>query len=466
MILKQHIIIETELNNIIGKILKQNKDYDSYANMVKSLIDLYNTCFNRLNEISFELNIFIEKNKNILLQKIIKLLIIFHCLIFILISLQDIYSFFLFIKSHYIEIFNNISFCLYNIFMKYILGDLKKYKYNDLSFIDKLNILYSINPKYNIKSTMADSEIFSLIQKNYLVCLNKFIKNLNDNDNDMKEILNSIKLLLLDINKKDLLYFIDICLNNFLYTILNKNIQKAILNSKYNISNKNNCALNSVPYLPKLPPDSKYKFTIVLDMDETLGHFISNEIKTKYFNNYGYLIDEDKYNFSKNYDNKDKLKVGIFLIRPYAKYFLEELNNLLYEIVIFTAGTKEYCDKILDILDLNNNLIKYRLYRSHLSLRNINNDVKDLSLLGRNLNKIIIIDNLPENYKLQEDNGLPINSWFGDINDSSLKNLLTIMKFIAEKNVKDVREVVRNIKIQFKNKKIKDYDYGKIDINF
>ena len=61
---------------------------------------------------------------------------------------------------------------------------------------------------------------------------------------------------------------------------------------------------------------------------------------------------------------------------------------------------------------------------------------------------------------------MPINSWFGDINDSSLKNLLTIMKFIAEKNVKDVREVVRNIKTQFKNKKIKDYDYGKIDINF
>ena len=465
MILKQHIIIETELNNIIGKIFNQNKDYDSNVNMVKSLIDLYNTCFNRLNDISFELNIFIDKEKNILLQKIIKLSIIFHCLIFILISLQDIYSFFLFIKKHYIGIFNNISFCLYNIFMKYMLGDLKKYKYNDLSFIDKLNILYSINPKYNIKSSVSDPDIFSLIQKNYLICVDKFFKNLNNNDNDMKEILNSIKSLLLDINKKDLLYFIDICLNNYLYTILNKNIQKAILNSKFNISNKNNCAFNSVPYLPKLPPDSKYKFTVVLDMDETLGHFISNEIKSKYFNNYGYLVNEDKYNFSNNYDNKDKLKVGIFLIRPYAKYFLEELNNLFYEIVIFTAGTKEYCDKILDILDLNNNLIKYRLYRSHLSLRNINNDVKDLSLLGRNLNKIIIIDNLPENYKLQEDNGLPINSWFGDINDSSLKNLLTIMKFISEKNVKDVREVVRNIKTQFKNKKIKDYDYGKIDIN-
>lgn len=464
MVLKQHILIETELNNIIGKILHQNKDYDSNANKVKSLIDLYNTFFNQLNEISFELNIFIDKDKNILLQKIIKLLIIFHCLIFILISLQDIYSFFLIIKLNYIEIFNNISFCIYNIFMKYILDDLKKNKYNDLSLIGKLNILvYSINPKYNIKSTMSEIDIFSLIEKNYMICVDKFIKKLNNNDNNMKEILNSTRSLLLDINKKDLLFFIDICLNNFLFTILNKNIQKAILNSK--VSNKNNCALNSVPYLPKLPPDSKYKFTVVLDMDETLGHFISNEIKTKYFNNYGYLVDDDKYNFSKNYENKDKIKVGIFLIRPYARYFLEELNNLLYEIVIFTAGTKEYCDKILDIIDINNNLIKYRLYRSHLSLRNINNDVKDLSLLGRNLNKIIIIDNLPENYKLQEDNGLPINSWLGDINDTSLKDLLGIMKLIAKKNVKDVREVVRNIKTQFKNKKIKDFDYEKIDMN-
>ena len=369
MVLKQHILIETELNNIIGKILHQNKDYDSNANKVKSLIDLYNTFFNQLNEISFELNIFIDKDKNILLQKIIKLLIIFHCLIFILISLQDIYSFFLIIKLNYIEIFNNISFCIYNIFMKYILDDLKKNKYNDLSLIGKLNILvYSINPKYNIKSTMSEIDIFSLIEKNYMICVDKFIKKLNNNDNNMKEILNSTRSLLLDINKKDLLFFIDICLNNFLFTILNKNIQKAILNSK--VSNKNNCALNSVPYLPKLPPDSKYKFTVVLDMDETLGHFISNEIKTKYFNNYGYLVDDDKYNFSKNYENKDKIKVGIFLIRPYARYFLEELNNLLYEIVIFTAGTKEYCDKILDIIDINNNLIKYRLYRSHLSLRN------------------------------------------------------------------------------------------------
>ena len=143
----------------------------------------------------------------------------------------------------------------------------------------------------------------------------------------------------------------------------------------------------------------------------------------------------------------------MFLLRPYVKQFLTELNNY-YEIVIFTTGTKEYCDRVLQLLDLDNNLIKYRLYRTHLSLRNINDDVKDLSLLGRNLNKIIMIDNLPKNYKLQQDNGLPINSWTGNINDTSLKDILNIMKYFIEKKVEDVRDIIKTIKTQLNNNNI------------
>ena len=296
------------------------------------------------------------------------------------------------------------------------------------------------------------------MQKNIDIIIDSFRKKLNNNNNFMSEILLSLKDILSDINKKDLLYFIDLYQNVFLYTLLNKNILKAILNST---SNKKINSLNSVPYLPPISDVSQYKYTIVLDMDETLGHFISNEIKSKYFSNYGYLISDDKNNFNKNSENKDKLKVGLFLTRPYAKYFLEELNKMLYEIVIFTAGTKEYCDKIIDILDINNNLVKYRLYRSHLSLRNINNDVKDLSLLGRDLNKIIIIDNLPENYKLQQDNGLPINSWTGDIKDTSLLDLLKIMNYLVKNNINDVREIIRKIKMQLNNN---DINYAKIEL--
>ena len=81
-------------------------------------------------------------------------------------------------------------------------------------------------------------------------------------------------------------------------------------------------------------------FRIVLDMDETLGHFIFNEIKNKFFSNYGCLISDDKNNFNKNSENKDKLKVVLFLVGLFVKYFLEEINKLNYEIVIFTAGQK------------------------------------------------------------------------------------------------------------------------------
>ncbi len=117
-------------------------------------------------------------------------------------------------------------------------------------------------------------------------------------------------------------------------------------------------------------------------------------------------------------------------------------------------------------MDLNNNLIKYRLYRSHLSLRNINNDVKDLSLLGRDLSKVIMIDNFSENYKLQQDNGLPINSWTGDINDTSLRDLIPIMNYIVENNVEDVREVIKKVKTQLNNISSNNFNYEKINLKF
>ncbi len=52
-----------------------------------------------------------------------------------------------------------------------------------------------------------------------------------------------------------------------------------------------------------------------------------------------------------------------FLVRPYAEDFIKEMS-IYYEIVIFTAATKEYADWILDLMD-NKKVISYRLYRQH-----------------------------------------------------------------------------------------------------
>ena len=462
-ILKQYILLENAFNIFIN----EEQTVQNLIKSAKDIIQLYNIFFNQLDNISLEINIFINKEYNTLLQNILKLIIYYHCFIFIHLILFDSNYFFINIKAKYFAVFKKISFCLYNIFIKFIYKELSNNNYKDLDFISSLNSLLNNNIEYIIKSHLSNNDIFNLISKNYDICLELFIKTLNNNENNcLEEVSLSLKNILLNLNKKDLIYHIDICLNTFLYTILEKNISKAKLNREKNNLTQNKNSLIYVPYLPLLSEElrQKYKYTIVIDIDETLGHFIQNEVKKKYFHNYGYIIENNNNKILFKPNNKDKIKVGIFLIRPFAKYFLEKLNNLFFEIVIFSAGTKAYCDKILDILDINNNIIKYRLYRSHLSLRNINNDVKDLSLLGRDLSKVIMIDNFSENYKLQQDNGLPINSWFGDANDTSLRDLIPIMNYIVENNINDVRSVVKKIKMQLNNYARNNFCYDKINL--
>jgi CTD small phosphatase-like protein 2 len=69
----------------------------------------------------------------------------------------------------------------------------------------------------------------------------------------------------------------------------------------------------------------------------------------------------------------------------------------LYEVVVFTAGLKEYADWILNDLD-KHGFISHRLYRDHTRQRS-GVYIKDLSRLGRDLNKTLIIDNIEENFQ-------------------------------------------------------------------
>ena len=103
----------------------------------------------------------------------------------------------------------------------------------------------------------------------------------------------------------------------------------------------------------------------MLDLDETLVHF-----------------DQRRRNYKP---------------RPYAQAFLSEMSKY-YELVIFTAGLKDYADWILDDLD-RLRFIRHRLYRNSCKFRR-GVYVKDLSRLGRDLDRTIIIDNIAENFDL------------------------------------------------------------------
>ena len=72
--------------------------------------------------------------------------------------------------------------------------------------------------------------------------------------------------------------------------------------------------------------------------------------------------------------------------------------------------------------------------------------LKDISKLGRDLSKTIIVDNASDNFQLQIDNGIFINTWIDDENDTALNDLAPILREIAVKNVADVRKALRKVR--------------------
>ncbi len=70
---------------------------------------------------------------------------------------------------------------------------------------------------------------------------------------------------------------------------------------------------------------------------------------------------------------------------------------------------------------------------------------KDLSILGRDLSKIAIVDNLESNFKLQKENGILIKSFHGyDPDDKSLLELKDILERIAVADEDDIRVAINN----------------------
>ena len=114
------------------------------------------------------------------------------------------------------------------------------------------------------------------------------------------------------------------------------------------------------------------------------------------------------------------------------------------EIVIFTASTEYYANIVIDGLD-SKDKIDYRLYRQHTTYTD-GVHINDLSKLGREESKMIIVDNIEDNYQLQPRNGLNISDFEGDENDSELNYLLEdLLKVVRNKGV-DVRDFLPEIR--------------------
>ena len=76
-----------------------------------------------------------------------------------------------------------------------------------------------------------------------------------------------------------------------------------------------------------------------------------------------------------------------------------------------------------------------------------NSNIKDLAKLGRDLKKIIIVDNSPDNYNLQPKNGINVIDFDGNENDDILYLLKNDLIKLVKSDPDDVRPLLKEIQI-------------------
>ena len=149
------------------------------------------------------------------------------------------------------------------------------------------------------------------------------------------------------------------------------------------------------------------------------------------------------------YYNNEEGKINIKL-RDGLFSFLSMIK-IYYELISFSNEPKNITEAIIKEIESEKKYFDFYLNRENCILYE-NNLVKDISLIGRDISKVIIIDDDENCFKLNKENRIKISNYNGNNNDNILFELKKILILIYKKNYDDIRIALKDFSNDIKNK--------------
>ena len=471
--------------NIIGKDEIDNINYDENTNKtlfygipykpkgikrtsstmsIKSVDNKYFFPFNsgdlnilleKINSIIISLSKNMEKNIDIKVQEFFEF--------YNKSSLKKLFPTF-FKSNNQLILYSSINLCLFALIVVYNLSSEKLLtnniiniierillfcKINFALFIKKIEIKYRINFDNLFQKYLISKNISNITKEENLV--NIIFQNSKTMTNDIKLIMNLYKKINPNFYNNIIIQFNNISIKteedliNYFFNTISKNnlnqINKNLISRKKSENNigyfsprkknafenlsikKNNLIVKKLVKRQKKENINKIRIEIPY-------------IKTPLMKKYCLILSLDKTLCYKNIiTNEIILRNGLFSFLSSFKPF--------YEIISFSTETKDFCDSIINMIEQDKKYFEYNFYKEHCVLYN-NNFVKDISLIGRDISKIIIVDNDEKCFGLNKENGIKIKTFNEEnSNDNKLFELKKILKDLYIQNFEDVRIAIK-----------------------
>lgn len=165
--------------------------------------------------------------------------------------------------------------------------------------------------------------------------------------------------------------------------------------------------------MPNVPQDIPVPHTLVLDLEKTL-------VSSTWDRKYGWRHAK----------------------RPGVDKFLLDMAQY-YEIVLYSPSIDGVADPVVNNLD-KNGCIMHRLYREATYYKN-GVHIKDISRLNRNINRIVVLDDDPEEVAFNQENLIRVKPFedASDREDRTLERITPFLIEIARENYSDIPTLLR-----------------------